>query len=391
MTYTPILDPPLVPEPTIQYWKYEAVTRAVSIPSRWLNDDYKWFPWPMYQGNRGICVGASTVYGLVLKYWQLTKDYPTKEQLEQCKKNVEVGFATCTAVTYQWFPQMKSAQFAYMASREEGNVTHPEGSYLSASVASLKKRGCCFEKDCLTSITFMCVPQWHPVGEEKVREEAAKHCIDGYLSVNSFDSICEAIYRYGFVLMPINVYSNYRKLRYDGSIGMFPDPSGSVEGSHALCWIGYDKMKRELYCLHSWGDEFPLVGGISEKYYREAAGTAFVVLDESEDKVVIDVAEKLYSKVTCMSNVPCKWYVDDELRPGGYVTQFSMMMERHTTHHVRVVPEKPFLTKELMLERMVTPINPEVIEEFRFTEISIAEKYLAMIRELLKKIINWKK
>ena len=400
MTYTPILDPPLTPEPSVQFWSYEKVQAKVAglvtIPRRWINPDTKKFPYPMYQGDRGTCVGFSTVYGLMFLYWRLTGDYPTQEQVEKCLKNVKDDFGKCVSIRYRWFPQMKSAGFAYLASREYGNVTHPSGSFLSASVGSLKVNGCCWEDEFWTSLTGLCVPEFYPRTsgddtEKIVRANARKHCIDGYLGVSSFEGICEAIYKYGFVLMPINVYSNYKKLRWEGSIGMFPDPGPTVDGSHALCWVGYDLDKRELYCIHSWGDEFPLLGGISENYWRQAAGTAFVLLDATEDKVEIDVAEKMYSKVTFRSNVPCKWYVNEELRPEGYVREFSAMLERHKTYHVRVIPEKPFLTKELMYERMVTPINPEMIEEFSFTEITIGEKFLKMIAEVLKKIINWKK
>lgn len=396
MAYEPVLDPPLKPEPKVRYWDYEKVQQAVAegakIPRRWINPDVNRFPWAMHQGDRGTCVGFSTAYGLVFLYWRITKDYPTEDQMKQCKKDVMEDFGSCVMRRYVWFPQMKSAGFAYLASREYGNVTYPSGSYVSASVGSLKVNGCCWENEFWTSMNSTCVPWWHPTKDEKkVRESAKKHCIDGYMAVTSFEGICDAIYNYGFVLMPIDIFSNYKRIQWNGDIGMFPDPDGIIAGSHALCWIGYDLDRRELYCIHSWGDEFPKIGGITERYWRQAAGNAFVLLDEHEDKVEIEVAEKLYSKVTFSSNVPCKWYMNDELRPEGYVKAFSAMLERNVSYRVRAVPEKPFATKELFIERLVTPVAPEHTEEFTFTELTINEKFLRAIAELLKKIINWKK
>jgi len=393
MTFIPILDPPLTPEPDIQYWSYEKVrdkiAKEVDIPKRWFNPDIDVFPWAMYQGNRGTCVGFSTVYGLVLLYWRITGDYPTDEQMKMCKKNVEEDLGSCRMVTYKWFPQMKSAGFAYLASREYGNVTYPSGSWLSASVGSLKVNGCCWEKEYATSLVSRCVPRFwpHRYGndtESKVRENAKKHRIDGYLKVTTFEGICEAIHKYGFVLMPINVYSNYHNLKWDGKIGLFPDPSLQVDGSHALCWIGYDLDKRELYCLHSWGDSFPKIGGISEKYWKEAAGPAFVVLDSTEDKVEIDVAEKLYTRVTCKSNVQVKWFINDVERPGQGM-EFSAMFERHQHYKIVAKPVFPMMVKQSEIVRFISPINEEEIVEFEFIILNLREYILAMIKEILSK------
>jgi len=115
----------------------------------------------------------------------------------------------------------------------------------------------------------------------------------------TFDEICDAIYKYGFVLAGIPVYENYETMQ--GGDGKFPEPRGNIVGYHALCYYGYDEDT--LYLLHSWGDFCNIHGSVSREYTNSNVQESvyLVILDDEDTKIAREIYSSLL--VTVKDNI----------------------------------------------------------------------------------------
>jgi hypothetical protein len=258
------------------------------------------------QGDRGTCVGQSTVYLLDLIHFMLTGQLPKGEIVRDI---VEGGKAIHDAL----FDISYSAQCAYELSRKEGGITDPSGSYVNASVKSIFKNGCCLESSWWTSKTAKYVWQTpYPKSQVECDAEATQHKTEGYAALKTVTEIKQAIFAHGACIGAINIYENYMQGKvtengvglYDGNL---PDPSGECVGSHALCFFGYNDNERRLYFLHSW-EGWTFKGSISYAYWDIAGGDFWVVLDTSEAIIGMDIN----MKVDITSNVPAEIFVDGQ-------------------------------------------------------------------------------
>lgn len=262
-------------------------------PPVWINENVYLLP-QRDQGDRGTCVGQATAYAADLNAIRLTDWRP---DLTQTQRNIVVESNDIRFVKDELPAGCASAECAFIVSREIGGVRKDQfGSFLDFSVKAWQKLGIC--TDALW---------WNPksanldnydalpTDRKKVARQSELHVIDGYANAGDFESIKDAIYNNGFVLMAINVFDNWLDNKCEG---LFPDPKGNAIGSHALCWVGYDE--NNLYCLHSWAD-WSLLGGISRTYFDKAHLTAFVPLDAQETSV----AKEHYVKLTITTDVTC--------------------------------------------------------------------------------------
>ena len=266
---------------------------AQSRPPIWMNENVYLIP-QRDQGERGTCVGQATAYAADLNAIKLTEWRP---DLSTVKRNIIIDNGTVKFIKDNLPPGCASAECAYVQSRETGGIRRDQyGSFLDFSVDAWRKKGICTD-------TLWWNPKTanfdnydaYPTNRDKAASQASLHVIEGYAMTKDFESIKDAIYKNGFVLMAINVFDNWMD---NDCKGVFPDPKGNSIGSHALCWVGYDV--NNLYCIHSWAG-WSLLGGISKAYYDIAHCTAFTPLDEHETSVAKDT----YVKLTVTTDVLC--------------------------------------------------------------------------------------
>jgi hypothetical protein len=360
-----------------------------TIPEKWRNPYLSYLPDRIDQGDRGTCVGFSSAIGATLLYYQITKDLPTPEEVAAEKRNVEYKLCSSSKplICDQFNKRWKSPQFIYMMSRLVGNVTSPEGSYVSAAVKALNKYGSVFETECTTSKTPYCVAEWYPTLNGESTEDAKcrimlsglSHLTEGYAQVGTFDAICDAVYTHGFALIAINIYENYTR---DNCEGNYPDPNGSVVGSHAQCVVGYDKIARTLEFRQSWGNSWTNEGGISERYFEEAASEAFIILDENETKV----GQTIYTKVAVTSNVNCTYKVDND---NATVSNGVVALERGVRHTITATAVDASTVTEPTMSVTFTPLNETHEVDFTFTKVDIPSPVVkkSLIRAIYDLII----
>lgn len=404
-----ILDPPLIDEPLeTKFYDYEKIREklqsggipvppeTLDIPRKWRHPYLTYLPTRIDQGDRGTCVGFSEAVGLTLIYFDLTQDFPTPEELAAIQRNVQVqvGCPGNKPLIYDKFPRMwKSAQFAYYISRIYGNVTAPAGSYLSSAMGAAKMYGCCFDKDCTTSKTAYCTTEFYPLlpgesteqAKKRIMDLAAQHKIEGYATIIDFESFCTAIYtrwkehKGGVGFVPINIYENYMD---NGCVGNYPEPRGIVVGSHAQCVVGYDLDARTIEFRQTWGENWSDAGGISEHYWDEAAGAAFVVLDAEETRV----GQALYTRTTISANVPCTYTINGEVHTNDPIV---VALERGKTYKIVATPKNPEFVMYASLKIDITPVEDEREVKFVFALVEPKKSLTEMIMEFFRMIMAW--
>ncbi|MCK9327342.1 MAG: C1 family peptidase [Bacteroidales bacterium] len=278
-------------------WQYSKVISQVdSIPESYRN------PFIDYvvhreQGYRGTCVGQAAAYFADINYLQLLEDKPTEDEMKQFARNIFIDTL---------YPTSFSAESAYKWSRDELNINLTSGSYVSASVLSLTKKGICSERLWPTAKT-----ESYIVSEPAdAISEGSFHKTSGYAEILNFDHACNAIYKHGVIVGALRVYENYGS---GFTLGEFPEPMGKLIGGHALCFIGYDKDY--LYCLHSWGSTTPKIGRVSKAYFNAEAYHVYAILDEEEVKIL----RNRFATLKITSNVEANIYANNQYAGKGNV------------------------------------------------------------------------
>jgi hypothetical protein len=378
-----VLDPPLGDERlgVYNYGKLAQLETA-AIPSKWMNPHIGKLMW-RDQGDRGTCVGQSAAYGIDLDIIQVLGKEPTDEdKIKYVKKDVATNIGSCTLIHDVGFPKnTSSAQCIYVWSRELGKVDAPSGSYVSSAAEALTKRGTTLEVEWFTPKSVYCAPDYtYPQRDmDKIMLSAAHHMWNGYSNSDDFNTICKGIYEKGYVLGPIDIYENYLS---GNAQGMLPDPRGSSVGGHALCWVGYDLDKRELYCLMSWGNNWTYTSGISYKYFTTGAGAFYIPLSVKE----LEDAEQIYRKILISSvddkglPVSCTYeLLGGETRKGTSIT--VALLDGHYT--LKATPllmnsyKEKYITKEFDVSR-------DAKLDYVFTSYSIRDR----IRELINRLLH---
>jgi hypothetical protein len=314
MQHLPILDKKPTGRP--HDWNHRKLLQLkaaapVSIPEEWENPNAVLVA-QRDQQDRGTCVGQSGAYCADMLHLQLTSDRHTDADHATFKLDVVDEKGTLHDVLFEW---SASAECFYDISRQIGGFTDADGEGSETRFAAAGW------------INYGYVPEtlWHTAKTPRniwseppgAKEFAAKHRAEGWAmlgddyGIATFQEVKEAIYKYGFVIAGIPVYSNYGKMA-NGN-GMFPEPGGYISGYHALCLYGYTKDKIKL--LHSWGNWCSMFGGFSENYFNTSATESvyLVVLDSTD----VAIARENYVSLTVTSkdkvtkdSIKAKIYVD---------------------------------------------------------------------------------
>lgn len=370
--------------------------QSTAIPRKWRNPYIQYLPDRIDQGSRGTCVGFSAAIGMTMLYYKLTGDVPSPDEVADEKRNVELqlGCPNDKPFVHDSFnKRWKSPGYIYWASRLIGGVTAPSGSYVSAVPPALRKYGSVFETEFYTSKSVYCSGDWFPlftdestdVSKDRIIASGSTHLIEGYAQTTNFDTICEAVYKHGFALLPINIYANYTD---GGCTGNYPEIRGECVGSHAQCVVGYDLDARTLEFRQSWGMDWSNEGGISERYFDEAAGAAFIILDENETRV----GEQIYATIDIKSNVQCTYVVNNETH---VVENLRVSLERGIPHTITATPLDATKVIQSSISVSVTPVTETGNVEFVFTvkEVivpptpTLKKSLVTLIVELIKSIL----
>ncbi len=291
----PILDPKPTGRP--QDWSLRKIQllkkpEEIIIPERWENP-YAKLTAPRDQAFRGTCVGQSTATCYDMRYMELTKDLPTAEDKARFKKDVTDVLGTVHDILY---PQSASAEQFYSVSRTIGNIHYPAGSETRFAARAWISYGMNTEDQWHTDKTGkMCWAEFPRktidggLSKEEAAAWAAAHKAEGWAMVGdengnaTYKEVCQAIYKYGFVLAGIPVYENYETMA--GGDGSFPEPRGNIVGYHALAFYGYDDQQLKL--IHSWGDWCGRFGSISRDYFNASwyESVYLVILDSQDVKI----------------------------------------------------------------------------------------------------------
>lgn len=295
------LMPPVVKPAKGIAWDYDTIQKGLP-PNEFMNQ-WNSVVADRQQGDRGTCVGQSTAGLKDYLYIAITGDKFTGSIV----RNIVEG----TAIYDKLYDQSFSAECIYRYSREEANLTGPDGSYCNAAIRALYKRGICLEKNWRTSKTSRGVWATPYPGAINVCEwEAAQHKIDGYAALFTLASVKQALATHGVAVGAINIYENYMDngtVTEDGvSVfdGNLPDPRGETVGSHALCFVGYSDIQRKLYFRHSWPG-WSKLGSISYTYFDLAGGDFWVALDANEAIVGKELYHTIEISVTPQEASDC--------------------------------------------------------------------------------------
>lgn len=293
------------------YQYSELITGEDSIPNSYMNPLID-FVAHRDQGFRGTCVGQAAAYFADINYLQLTGDKPTRHEINEFRRSYPIDTLYATSF---------SAESAYKWSRDELPYVLASGSYVSASVLSLTKKGICSERLWPTAK----IESYIVSEPADAISEGSFHKTSGYAEILNFDHACNAIYRHGVILGALRVYENYIS---GFAKGEFPEPRGKLIGGHALCFIGYDS--NYLYCLHSWGSVAPKIGRVSKEYFNNEAYHVYAILDEEETKIL----KNRYAIVEITSNIGAIIYIDDEL---AGKTNLKVSFPLNSTHKVTAI------------------------------------------------------
>jgi len=334
------------------YQYSELITGEDSIPNSYMNPLID-FVAHRDQGFRGTCVGQAAAYFADINYLQLTGDKPTQHEINEFRRSYPIDTLYATSF---------SAESAYKWSRDELPYVLASGSYVSASVLSLTKKGICSERLWPTAKT-----ESYIVSEPAdAISEGSYHKTSGYAEILNFDHACNAIYRHGVIVGALRVYENY----VSGFIlGEFPEPMGKLIGGHALCFIGYDEDY--LYCLHSWGNTTPKIGRVSKAYFNSEAYHVYAVIDEDEVKIL----RNRFAVIDISSNVGATIYVDNKLVGK---TNFKISLPLGTQHEVKAIYGNEQKTAVILADTNKTVVFSFDIEQPKKTNWLI---------ELLKQIL----
>jgi hypothetical protein len=233
-------------------------------------------------------------------------DKPTPLEIASERKDVVDSLGTRHDTLY---PDSASPECFYQISRKIGNATYPSGSETRYACRAWKEYGMVTESMWHTDKEGTHVWIWkdYPVvtvdggvSQQEAAAFASVHRAEGYAMLgdssgySDYDEICDAIWEYGFVLAAIPIYENYWTMA--GGDGSIPEPSGEIEGYHALCYYGYDDATGTIFLKHSWGTYCAINGSVSKHYtnYTALDSVYYVIMDTAD----VDIGKEIYKSLT---------------------------------------------------------------------------------------------
>jgi len=352
------------------------------FPEEWHNPNQKWLA-HRGQSVGGTCTGQASAYGLRHNYIKLANDPPTAEQMAAIQRDVTDAIGTLIDI----LPDKEiSSEAMYQMGRFIGNITYPSGGEIRFVAKAARDWGYALEHDWHSDKSRVCVWTYPPgvVGaradanggttQVMIDKFAADHRIKGWAMVGTpdgdaeWDEIRAAIYKYGWVMCAIPIYSNFSEMAGQEH-PVYPYPNGKLDGFHAQIVDGYTPDALDIE--HSWHRWCGQHGLLPKEYYTFARDQCvwLVYIDDEEVKIGQDI------HVTCniTSNTPAHIDVDG-VRTGdtplkiaiekgktyvitasalGFASQTAVIDENSTDLNFVLVPV-PFPPKEPWWKRLIS-------------------------------------
>jgi len=348
---------PIVLNPFPPFVKQDYVFESLPVrtyPEEFHNDDYKKIV-HRWQDLRGTCGGQSGAAWADLNYGELTGDWPTEQDKLALQRDYIDGKGVRRDILY---PTSFSAECIYQWSREIANLTWGEGTYIWAVMRALHERGVCTESTWPTGKDPGAVYTQTPPG---AWTQAARHKIEGYAKITTWDGFCRAIAEHRKVYLGMAVWENYRDCI---PTGIWPDKKGNLVGGHAVTPVGYGPSYFEF--LNSW-EPVPILNVASKQYWEDSLATGghecYAVIDAAE----VEILRKLYRTVQVIADVPASIVIDRS--PVGDTdrgVQASLRCGETLLFEAREIHGEKTLTKEVLIAEPCGT-DPQVVE-FTFYE-----------------------
>lgn len=286
-------------------------------PIEWHNPNQKYLV-HRDQKDGGTCTGQAACYGMAHNYIRLTGDIPTAEQMAKLQRDVIDSLGSLVDILP---PHEFSSECAYQMGRDAGKVTYPSGGEIRFVAKAMRDYGIVLESQWHSDKLRTKVWNYPPGARETSDgglspEDAAKfasnHRIKGWAMVGSpdgdatWDEICDAIYRYGWVMCAIPVYTNYTEMQGQ-EVPVYPNPQGcAIGGFHAQCVDGYSPAALDIE--HSWREFCGQHGLLPVEYYNYARSQCvwLVYIDEEETLI----GEEIHTSCNITCNTPAIVSVD---------------------------------------------------------------------------------
>lgn len=375
----PILDPVPSGKPhdyslrSIRRVQAKVPTAVVQTPEEWHNPNQKHL-FHTDQKNGGTCTGQAAVYGFQHNYIRLTGDIPTPEEIAAIKRNVIDSLGSLVDIPP---PHTFSPESAYQMGRAAGNITYPSGGEIRFVAKAMRDYGINLESQWHSDKERTNVWVYPPgaretpdggLSPEKAAEFAALHRIQGWAMVGTpdgdatYDEICAAIYKYGWVMAAIPIYTNFVEIQGQEH-PIYPLPNGELDGFHAQCIDGFSQTS--LDCEHSWWGFCGQHGEIPKGYYDFARDQCVWLVWIDEDEVAI--GKEIHTSLEINCNVPAKLYVGGVLIGNipqkiaiekGNNYQITVSADGYIAHS-QVVDESTSSPLMVVLEPLPLPVEPK--------------------------------
>lgn len=167
------------------------------------------------------------------------------------------GFAHASAVGYlnrvdvdPRKPNFSESWMYYQARKIEGSINEDAGAYIRDGAKVLATLGIPNE-----SYWPYVIDRFTDMPTRTAYKEAERWKVGPYYRCDSLDGIRTALACRFAVVGGFSFYENMFSAEADRT-GDFPMPGGSLEGGHAVHFIGYDDGRRRLLLKNSWGENW---------------------------------------------------------------------------------------------------------------------------------------
>jgi hypothetical protein len=282
------------------------------FPEEWHNPNQKWLA-HRGQSVGGTCTGQASAYGLRHNYIKLTGDLPTEAQMAAIQRDIKDAIGTLIDL----LPDKEiSSEAMYQMGRFIGNITYPSGGEIRFVAKAARDWGYALESQWHSDKSRECV--WnYPPGVDGVRatanggttqgmidQFAALHRIKGWAMVGTpdgdatWDEIRAAIYKYGWVMCAIPIYTNFSEMQGQEH-PIYPYPNGELDGFHAQIVDGYTSGGLDIE--HSWYGWCGQHGTLPKGYYTYARDQCVWLVYIDDEEVLI--GQEIHSHLTIITNV----------------------------------------------------------------------------------------
>jgi hypothetical protein len=186
---------------------------------------------------------------------------------------------------------------AYVYNQINGGVDG--GGYISKAMNLIVNQGVCSWKD----MPYTAGNYWSQPTDYQ-RQRATKYKALNYMYIEAGDvAAMKAHLAAGDALVVgVPVYPDFDNLSASNPI--YDNASGTTEGNHAICFVGYDDSKRAFKFINSWGSGYGLggYGYMSYELVTRFQINSFFMTDSIDSTTVITIKVWANGKYVCTDN-----------------------------------------------------------------------------------------